>query len=577
MTLLNPEDINFQPEVENRKISEFDSISSEITGESVEAPVAPIGGAEADFSEFTEDVKETVEPSPDVPDFSEFPAGEGADFTEFEADQVNQESAISRDLERNGIPQEGEPSFLEQRVRSRGGKFVEALKRGFPEGGTPREILSFLAKSTMPLPLQVDPTKLGKETPAETAIQAGGQVAGLVGDIAFKTISDIAGAALPEDLKQAFGVVGGEVAETETFQSAIAALESSLEDWEKFAEKNPRIAGNVEGLIGLSEVVPVAEMSIGTLNLFKKSAPKFMELLKKSPRAAKELVDDAKVVPEFAEMAAEQRALDLEKRIGTRKGKRVQEKIKEPETARTAREALGQGRVDPAKRGFWQKVIGGKKGKIIPTEEVDRATDVILRDIAKPDTSNPQKLFNQVKDTGIQKAKKLKPKLQKIPVDDTARGQIDDAIKIMEEEVLKDERVFSLLSGKEKKAITRYVEDLKNAKNLDEIWEARTKYDRSVPKNTKQATDLSDSTLQDRQTAWLDSRRHGNKILKEATEGLEDISIVDDFADMSSLFEVRQNMIQRAPELLKPEKGIFTRKNLIKAGLGAGGAKLIFD
>lgn len=260
------------------------------------------------------------------------------------------------------------------------------------------------------------------------------------------------------------------------------------------------------------------------------------------------------------------------KRVG-----QVGEVIAEPRTAKTARLALAEGRIEPAKRGFVQKLFGGKEGEIIPTVKIQKASNIIQRDIPDLDINNPQKLFKQVKALGINKSKKLAPALKEVAL---PTDKVDEFVKIatdIEENVLNNPQIKNLLTGKEKKSVKEFLDNLLDAKNMDEFWQARIKYDKTVPSGVKQATELSDSVTQFRKDFWLETRGEMNRILDETTQG---IGVSDEFAEMSALFEAQQNIIQRAPELLKPEAGLFTKENLIKAGIGGTGIAIgakIFD
>jgi hypothetical protein len=207
-----------------------------------------------------------------------------------------------------------EPSFIEARTKVRGAKIAESLERAAKDKSA-LDIIKGVATSTLPLGLQLVQGFIDKgQTPAETQLQVGGQAAGLVADVAFKGLGDLAGKAVPEDLKQALGVVGGEIAKTPEFQKGLEMLQSSIEDFEQFAEDNPRIAANIEGALGLVEIIPAAELTEGTLSLIKRSAPKLLSLLEKSPTKARVFIADVKKTPEIFQLPIDKRIAELEKR-----------------------------------------------------------------------------------------------------------------------------------------------------------------------------------------------------------------------------------------------------------------------
>jgi hypothetical protein len=227
--------------------------------------------------------------------------------------------------EMEAVTQGFEPSFAEERVAARGTNILESVERA-TEGKGALDIVKDVATSTLPLGLQLIQGLISKkQTPAETQLQIGGQTAGLAADIAFKGIGDVLTSkpALAfhdfvspikiEELKPAFELVGGEIAKTEVFQEGLKALQSTIEDFQQFAEDNPRVAGDIEGALGLVEFLPAAELTGSVINLLKRGAPTLLGLFKNSPTKARQFIADVRKTPEVFQLPIDKRIAELER------------------------------------------------------------------------------------------------------------------------------------------------------------------------------------------------------------------------------------------------------------------------
>tara|TARA_R110002167_G_scaffold51504_2_gene149027 strand:+ start:2204 stop:3583 length:1380 start_codon:yes stop_codon:yes gene_type:complete len=252
----------------------------------------------------------------------------------------------------------------------------------------------------------------------------------------------------------------------------------------------------------------------------------------------------------------------------------VGEVIAAPATAGEKSLALSQGRLETPKKGFLQKIFGSKDGTIAPTPKLIKAEEVITRDLPNLDTGNPAVVFEEVVKLGKTKADVLRPQLKAVPINKARKKSVETAAKSIEDSIIKNEDVFKLLTKKERDAATKLLEDIRSAKNAEDLWNARISYDRLIPDKVKKATELSDSVTQFRERSWLENRGEINNLLDDLAS---DVGVKNDFLEMSSLYEAQENMIKRAKEFSKGEKGIFTTKNAIRLTLGAGAGSMFFD
>lgn len=447
-----------------------------------------------------------------------------------------------------------------------------SLQRQFQEGLTPKSVFNFAKQLVQPKTLTTIESirEGGVQTAPETVAQVGGQLAIAGADFAFDKVADFVGKVAPEDLKSALSVVGGEIAQTEAGQGALDAIQGGFERYEQFRENNPRAAANVEAVLGLGEIFGAGELANITKNLARRS-PNLSKLIKQSPEEARNIIDGFRATKELLEIPEDQKIKELDRR-----GKKILETIAPRETRKVQETAFGQIRTETPERGPISEFLFGKKrGKIIPSEKEQRAVRVIQDSIKNPNFKNPQNLFSDVSEVGAMKAKSLEPKLKKIKLSDRNKQEVSSVASELKDNLLNNRQISDFLTGKEKKNLSNLIDDISNAKNVDEIWKSRIQFDQFTPNSVKQSLPGADARVAFRKEQWLDNRREINDIIDRVAKesGLEDV--LEDFRDMSSLFDARQNMISRAPEFLKGSKGIVNVKNAAAALASILGIKFI--
>lgn len=104
-----------------------------------------------------------------------------------------------------------------------------------------------------------------------------------------------------------------------------------------------------------------------------------------------------------------------------------------------------------------------------------------------------------------------------------------------------------------------FVDDILNAKNVDDVWKARIDFDKFTPTNVKDATELSPIQLQNRKAVWSEVRNEVNKFMDESVDGF---NLLDDFKVLSGLFDAASNIVEKSPKLIRT-KGIFSQRDVL--------------
>lgn len=295
--------------------------------------------------------------------------------------------------------------------------------------------------------------------------------------------------------------------------------------------------------------------------------------LTSAPKDVAQTVADAKAAitaPKAATTQATQTEMDA---IGA--------KIAPKPTAAEAKIAQDEGRLVKGQQPTMFR--SGTPDTVIPTKEEARAVGTIYREIPGASKMDEATLTNELNNTVSTKAQTLKPQMEATPIkpetvqkinDDWANikaKQLSEADKTEEANVVKRQDAFQ----------KNYLEKTK-AENLNDLWETAKKYDASVPDKVKQASDLSDISLQNKKTEWLQNRSVLRSAITDSGSGLSEESS-QAFADMHDMYNAKENLLSKAkietkvaPSKIKQFSDSKTGKivkNVVKASVGVAGLK----
>lgn len=123
-------------------------------------------------------------------------------------------------------------------------------------------------------------TKSGQQTKVEEVVQLAGKVgAGTVMDIGGE-VATSAFRALPDSIEQPIRDAGTVIGQSQVGQAVQGAIGKGVEQYQKFAESNPRAARNLEGVANLAAVGAPVKAPVTTVGI--KPVKEVGDLLKKS-------------------------------------------------------------------------------------------------------------------------------------------------------------------------------------------------------------------------------------------------------------------------------------------------------
>lgn len=392
----------------------------------------------------------------------------------------------------------------------------------------------------------------GETKPREALGQIAGKSAGEFSEFVGANIVDLLGVGAEkvgakEPLKQKFT----ELLETPTGKKALGVALQGQEAWEKFKVENPNDAANVEALLGVVEFAPAG---VG-----KKILTEAGELAVTAGKAtARQARRQASNVVEVASRKlAKTRFESIQKRVAPKLTKKEREL------------AISQGRVTRGGR----TIFGGRKPDVVQVEnKITRAAEIFNQRIPKAHKLDELELAKRADKEITAISKRLAPELKKVKLREAdLEDALDewDSLKTAQQEsddFLINENLFT----RQQKSFEKVLLEVIDADNLNDVWDMRKAYDRSVPTNVKKATAQSESLLQFKKELWLQNRGLLNNMFDSIAEELNETARKR-FDDMTALYLGRQNIIAKAKILEKGKSGIVTKKDLLKTSLGLTG------
>ena len=246
----------------------------------------------------------------------------------------------------------------------------------------------------------------------------------------------------------------------------------------------------------------------------------------------------------------------------------ITEKLSPKLGAKETRLAIDEGRVT---QGRTNPLTGKSKDVVIPTEKVQRASEVVVRDIPNASRESSFALAEDMKKLISRKATELKPQMTQVKFSDDGRSFLtkewDDLMKIQRDSDVWEDAASSNLKFQQK--FQRFVDEAIEADNMDDLWDLRKRYDASITNSIKQANPNSAVSTQIKNEMWLQNRSVLNDIIENASDGLGDAAR-NSFDDMSSLYAGRNNIITREKIDLKGKPGLINPKNIVRFLIGAG-------
>jgi len=319
-------------------------------------------------------------------------------------------------------------------------------------------------------------------------------------------------------------------------EAGTEVVTSAGEKWEEFRTKKPNVAKDIESVFNIGSMILLAE---GGKSLIPK----------RGPRINNAIVEDM-ISPKLG--AAEKRL------------------------------ATAEGRVLKSKES---KLFGKKPDVVLPAKATKESANIISKRIPGAEKMNEFELANALEKETAVIAKELQPKLQEVALKKeqiTSLNKEWSKIKAAQQR----EADFALnVAGSKRlqKSFEEFLTKIKQfrkdsagkfrTKNLDDLWEIRKSYDKSIFENVRQANKNSSDWLQYQNRIWKQNRKLLNDIINDTAKGLGSESSAS-FYNMSKLYDARGELIQKAPIDLRGKAGILSSSNIKKGALVGGGTYL---
>lgn len=249
---------------------------------------------------------------------------------------------------------------------------------------------------------------------------------------------------------------------------------------------------------------------------------------------------------------------------------KVAETISPKATAKEAKLAQTQGRFVEGKEGGY--LTKGTPDKILPSKKTLSASETITKNIPGADKMSEGQLFKAVDENITKTAKELRPVMEKTPIKpETIQKINDDWTGLKKTQLLEAPATEEANVAKRQAKFESLLKKSGNQSHAD-LWDTRIAYDDSIPERVKQASSISDESLQLQKQEWLDNR----EILNDA------INARPEFKQMSDMYTAKQGILSKTKvekaQLSKISQTLKKHPNIVRVLKAAGlyeGLKLL--
>lgn len=215
---------------------------------------------------------------------------------------------------------------------------------------------------------------------------------------------------------------------------------------------------------------------------------------------------------------------------------KIADTISPKATIKQAKIAQSEGRLVEAKEPTLFKL--GTEGKILPSKKTLSSAETINKNIPGASKMKPTELFKAVDENISKTAKALRPQMEQTPIKpETIQKINDDWTAIKKAQLAEAPATEEANVAKRQVKFESLLQKSGNQSHAD-LWDTAIKYDDSIPERVKQATSISDESLQLQKEEWLQNRQ----VLSDAIEK----SSKPEFKQMSDMYNAKNGLLSKA-------------------------------
>lgn len=332
-----------------------------------------------------------------------------------------------------------------------------------------------------------------------------------------------------------------------------------IQQLSSFIEKHPEAAKDIGSILTI-----FTEGKVGQLGAVK-------DALLKGAKPVAKLAKDTTI------KTGEKVINNITKKADEKITNKIADTISPKPTIKEAKLAESEGRLIKGKeRTFFRS---GKADSVIPSDKTKNAIETIKEYIPDAHKMKETDLYTTLGKKVSEISTNLKPEMKAVPIKPATVKKVNtewDKLKTIQEEaadtdidkqVVKsyqkrfDDILKSVNSGKVsdiidkartgnmdvgtlKSEMQKRIAKIESA-SLDDLHEARIKYDDSIPDNVKNANQLSSDPLQHKRELWLQNRKILNDAIHDSETGLGETS-QKAFKDMTNMYTAKQQILSKA-------------------------------
>lgn len=266
------------------------------------------------------------------------------------------------------------------------------------------------------------------------------------------------------------------------------------------------------------------------------------------------------------------------KAMKARAGKITADKILPVANKSEIQKRAAQGLIETENRGLIGRTLLGNKSKIVATPEEQRIASTVNKYTKISPADNDPKLMNKISEASRGLVNRVRPELKRVRFDPNSVEPIRDKSKQQLNKYFSDPEFTGLenVIKKENERFLSFIDDIqKNGKDLNDLWELRIKFDKTVKNSIKNFDPSANPNTKKEllQQMWLDQRALLNDEFHNLAIGK--VKSKEALSDLRDLIKASDNIKTRVNRnTLKPQEGLLSLPNLRRIGAQYGPAAI---